>query len=437
MKTWSAWLVIGFFAASCGEEQKQNTEATNESPILEEIIDELPNNFPLPNFAGHQTTFSTEGFVDLDNAFGTPPGTGRTCATCHAVESGWTINPGQIEFLFFLTQGLHPIFDIQDANNANAPVATAEQRYAAYSNLRRGLFRRNSTPPAATTEYDIIAVDDPNGFADTTRFTFFRRPLTSANLNFINSVLWDSRLTVPGDSQPPRTGLFNQARGTTIGALRGPAMPDPALINAMVDDELQIYHAQISVGGIRLDSCGGRGGPEILRSQTMVSGRFDLFDAWIELEPGSCTTRAEDRKRAQIARGQEIFNNRQSSTGRTCRGCHNVANVGSNLNGTHFDIGTSNPEHRPANVPLYTVRNRATGETLQTTDPGKAGPNGVWSDMNRFKTPTLRGVASRGPLFHNGIARNIRELVSYYSANVNFNFTHHEKEDLVAFLEAL
>jgi hypothetical protein len=438
MKSTPAWLFTGIFAASCGAENIQSTEATDESPILEEFIDELPNNFPLPNSFGSQSTFSTEGFVDLSDAFSTPPGNnGRDCATCHAVESGWSINPNQIEFLFWLSGGTDPIFHPADANNPNMPRDTIDQKRAAYSNLLRGTFRRNSTPPA-TSEYDIVAVDDPNGFADTARFTFFRRSPTTANLSLLTGILWDDRLTVPGDGHPPRQGLFNLARAVTIGALGGPASPDPALINEMVDDELQIYHAQLIINGLgRLDSCGGRGGPEILSTQPLVAGRFDLYDAWIDLRPGSCGSRSADRKRAQIARGQELFNDRQNANGGTCRGCHNSVNSGTNVNGTVFNIGTSNPEHRPANHPLYTLRNRTSGEELQTSDPGKAGHTGRWSDMNRFKVPTLRGAGSRAPFFHNGIARDLNAVVYFYSVNLAFNFTLAEKEDLVAFLEAL
>ena len=53
---------------------------------------------------------------------------------------------------------------------------------------------------------------------------------------------------------------------------------------------------------------------------------------------------------------------------------------------------------------VYTLKNRSTGEIRHTTDWGRAGTTGLWSDVDRFKTPNLRGLASRGPFFHNGIA---------------------------------
>ena len=96
-----------------------------------------------------------------------------------------------------------------------------------------------------------------------------------------------------------------------------------------------------------------------------------------------CTRKAADRKRAQIARGQELFNTTNPS-GKSCRGCHNAANNGSNVNGTLFDIG-----------------------------------------------------ASRAPYFHNGIAPTLKDVVIHYEVALGFQFTKQERDDLVAFLEAL
>lgn len=432
------YLLSATMLASCGETETTD-DAIDEDAVFEEIVDQLPNNFPILNGAGTGATYSSEGFVDLDNAFATAPagGNGRTCSTCHAVESGWTINPWQIETLFWLTDGTHPIFNPLDANNPNANVSTKFARQQAYSNMiSRGVFRRGGAV-VANAEFEVLSVDDPNGFADTTRFVFFRRPLSTANMYLITGVLWDDRLTVSGDGTPPRQGLFNQARGTVTGAMQAPPATE-ATLNAMVDDELQLATAQLAIHGLgRLDSCGARGGPQNLASQTLVAGRWDLFDAWINLVPGSCTTRAADRKRAQIARGQELFNEKQSATGGRCRGCHNVINNGTNLNGTLFDIHVSSAANRPPNTPLYTLRNRTTGETKQITDPGKAFVSGRWNDLGRFKAPSLRGLAARAPYFHNGMAGTLRAVVHHYEDELGFNFTADEEDDLVAFLEAL
>ena len=201
------------------------------------------------------------------------------------------------------------------------------------------------------------------------------------------------------------------------------------MINAIVDQELAFSHAQIYMFGVgRLDAGGARGGPQAASTQPLVSGRFDLYDAWI----GS-----GHAKRAQIARGQEIFNNVNVPSGRRCGACHTAANNGQSVNGTLFDIGTSNPEHARADMAVYTLQNKTTLETKGTTDPGRGFVTGLWSDLNRFKTPNIRGLAARGPYFHNGIAETRLDVVRFYEVSLGFVFTPQEEADLVAFLTAL
>ena len=185
-----------------------------------------------------------------------------------------------------------------------------------------------------------------------------------------------------------------------------------------------------------LQSCGAQGGPQHLSGQSPAAGRFDLFDAWIDLAPGSCTTRSADRKRAQIARGQQIFN-AQNANGRSCNACHNAQNNGSHVEGRLFDIGTSRPQFRKPGMPLYTLRNKTTLQEHRTTDPGSALRTGLWTDLDRFKTPSLRGVVARPPYFHNGIAPTLKDAVLHYEAALGFVYTPQERADLVAFLEAL
>jgi cytochrome c peroxidase len=398
-------------------------------------IEQLPNNFPIINAAGTAATFSTAGFVDLGNPFHSPQGSnGRSCESCHLLEFGWSVVPAELELRFWLTQGNDPIFNLLDANSPTANVSTVQARYSAYSMLRKGLFRRGGTVPA-TAEYEITAVDDPLGAGGSlTRFEAFRRPLATANFHIARNVGWHDQNT--NGSGDVHAGLVNQATGNITGAQQG-AAPAPETVEAIADYEEGLAFAQQSLFGVgSLSSCGAAGGPENLSAQAPVNARFDLFDAWIDLVAGSCTTRSADRKRAQIARGQEIFNS-QNPNGRSCRGCHNAANNGSNINGTLFDIGASRPEFRQPGMPLYTVRNKTTLEVRQTTDPGRALRSGAWADMDRFKTPSLRGTVARAPYFHNGIAATLEDVVTHYEVALGFVYTAQEKQDLVAFLKAL
>jgi cytochrome c peroxidase len=92
---------------------------------------------------------------------------------------------------------------------------------------------------------------------------------------------------------------------------------------------------------------------------------------------------------------------------------------------------------RTADMPLYTLRNNATGETRQTTDPGRALVTGKWADVGKFKGPILRGLAARAPYFHNGSAASLGDAIDFYDTRFNVGFSKQEKADLVAFLSAL
>jgi cytochrome c peroxidase len=395
----------------------------------------LPNNFPFPNPAGFAATYSTAGFVDLDNPFHVPQGTnGRSCESCHLPHAGWSVRPLDVELAFLLSGGNDPLFNSLDANNPDVIPTTIKQKYALYSMLRKGLFRRGGNLPA-NAEFEIIAVDDPLGAGgSTTRFQAFRRPLATANFHIARNVGWHDQNT--DGSGDVHAGLITQARGAITGAEQGPT-PTQETLDSIVTYEEGLRFAQLYVFGVGfLNTCGAQGGPENLSLQPPVNARFSLYDAWIGIAPGSCTTKSADRKRAQIARGQELFNNPNPGGG-SCRGCHNAANNGSRVNGDLFDIGTSRAQFRKPGMPLYTLRNKSTLEVRQTTDPGRALRSGAWADLDKFKVPSMRGLAARAPYFHNGIAATLEDVVIHYEVARGFVFTPEERDALVAFMEAL
>src|SRR5262245_28780371 len=119
--------------------------------------DKLPNNFPFLNQAGTAATYSPVGFIDLKNEFHLEQGTnGRTCESGHLPHAGWSIRPADVEFLFLLSRGTDSLFNVLDANSAKADVSTVKARYASYSMLRKGLFRRGGDVPA-NAQYEIVA----------------------------------------------------------------------------------------------------------------------------------------------------------------------------------------------------------------------------------------------------------------------------------------
>jgi hypothetical protein len=316
------------------------------------------------------------------------------------------------------------VFNLLDANNPNMDVSTPAARLAAYSMmLSRGVFRRGG-PPRPNSEWELIAVEDPHGFANLNRLVHWRRVMPTINFKQGSlTVNWDGGNT----GANLIAGLNTQAARNITGAQQGPPATQE-VIDDIVNFENSLSTAQLIVPGVgRLDSDGAKGGPEELSNMDKTQGRFDLFDAWVG---------HSNPRRAQIARGQEIFNS-TNANGRSCNGCHNSANNGTNINNTLFDVRVASAEARTPDLPLYTFRNRTTGETRQLTDAGRGNITGLWNDLGRFKTPTLRALAARAPYFHNGIAPTLTDVVLHYERHLGFVFTDQERADLVAFLNAL
>jgi cytochrome c peroxidase len=386
----------------------------------------IPNSLPVQNPGGHGASYSTQGRVDLTGEYFQAQGSnGRSCVTCHIPEEAWAINPGTLERLFRETGGTHPVFNPLDANNPGLPLNTVEERRAAYGMLlTRGVFRRGGAL-RDPREWDLISVDDPHGFASLTRLVQWRRAMPTINFALGSATVnWDGGNSVGAD-QP--AGLANQAARNVTGGQQGPPAP-PEVIADIVAFERSLSAAQLIVPGVgRLDSDGARGGPEALSQMAKASGRFDLFDAWAG---------HSNPRRAQIARGQELFNGVNAGGGR-CSGCHDSSNNGTNVNNLLFDVRAASAAARTADLPLYTFRNRTTGEIKQLTDAGRGNVTGLWNDLGRFKTPTLRALAARAPYFHNGIAATLEDVVRHYETHLGFVFTDGERDDLVAFLNAL
>jgi cytochrome c peroxidase len=396
------------------------------APTNSKLQGSIPNNQPMRNPGGEAATFSTKSSVNLTGEYFQAQGTnGQSCATCHIPEEVWSITPSTLQRLFDETSGTHPVFNLLDANNPNMDVSTVEARRAAYSMLlSRGVFRRGGAP-RPNSEWELIAVDDPHGFANLNQLVHWRRAMPTINFPIGSATVnWDAGSNV-GKGQ--RAALVNQTNRLIVGALQGPPA-SPEVITDIVDFESSLFTAQLTVPGVgRLDSDGARGGPQALSTMPKVEGRFDLFDAWIgDANP----------KRAQIARGQELFNGTNASH-LSCNVCHDSANNGTSIDNTLFDIRTASAEARTPDLPLYTFRNKRTGETLQLTDAGLGNITGLWNDLGRFKTPTLRGLAARAPYFHNGIAATLEDVVRHYEKHFGFIFTDEERADLVAFLNAL
>ena len=62
---------------------------------------------------------------------------------------------------------------------------------------------------------------------------------------------------------------------------------------------------------------------------------------------------------------------------------------------------------------------------------------GLWKHRSAFKGPILRGLASRAPYFHNGLAADLDAVVDFYEDRFGMGLTAQQHSDLVAFLQTL
>ncbi|GAC1537094.1 MAG: hypothetical protein NVS2B9_03110 [Myxococcales bacterium] len=425
-----------------------------------------PNAIVAPNPTGEARTVSLAGSIDLDNPFFKSLGTnGRSCSSCHIAAEGWTITPRGVQQRFLATAGTDPIFRTNDGSNSpDADVSTIPARLSAYSMLlRRGVIRVGiGIPPAA--EFELVAVDDPYGYASSRELSLFRRPLPSTNLSFLSGVMWDGRETFPNMSI--QLDLGHQANSATLGHAQAAVPLSAAQAEAIVNFEVQLFTAQVRDNEAGdLHAQGALGGPVELSATPFHIGINDtlgadptgapfdpiamkMFAAWRGLTPGTDLADA----RIAVARGQTLFNTRQFNVSgvrglndllgvpvirATCTTCHNTPGVGNHSVSLPLDIGITDESRRTPDMPLYTLRNKTTGELYRTTDPGRALISGRWADRSRFKGPVLRALATRAPYFHDGSAAKIEDAVRFYETRFGAAFTDDERSDLVAFLRSL
>jgi len=398
-----------------------------------EVVARPPS--PLPDPTGAFFSISATGAIDPDSDFFRSLGTnGRTCASCHVSGQAFSLSAAGVQKLFDATGGLDPVFrPVDGATSPAADVSTLAARRVAYRLLRtRGVIRVGlPIPPGA--EFELVAVDDPYGHASAAELSLFRRPLPSTNVAFLPLVMWDGREVGATLAE----ALATQANDATLGHAQATAPIPDATRAAIAAFEQALFTAQLvdDVAG-RLDRDGGGGGPGALPGAARAAGRMSLYDAWIGLP----VVDAQTARQAAIARGQELFNTRTATgpiPGLRCGSCHQVANVGTSVQPVFFDLRVSDGARRTPDLPLYTLRNLATGQLRTTTDPGRALITGRWSDVNRFKVPGLRALAARAPYFHDGSAATLRDVVRLYTTGFGFPFTAAEEDDLVAFLAAL
>lgn len=441
---------------------------------------QIPDLFPFLNPSGLAATYNTNGNGQIDTSgpfFQSLGSNGRSCFSCHRPDQGWSISAGNTSLLFALTRGTDPLFRTVDGAtcNQNIDTSTVGGRAQAYSLLTsRGLIRVAIAVPAGA-EFKVTSVHNPYGCSDTATISAYRRPLPAANLKYLSAVMWDGRESTPPSTQKITfatnpadllADLAHQAADALAGHAQGTTPLPPAIQQQIVDFETHLFTAQtydFSAGP--LNAFGANGGPKAIASQQFFIGIndplggnpygtaftpeiFTLFKAWGNTGWGSSTARAS------VARGEALFNTKTINiTGvaglndtlnapviaGTCGTCHSSPNVGNHSVSLPINIGVADVTNSLGvnYLPIVTLQNMATGQTVQTTDPGRALITGKWADIGKFKGPVLRGLSARAPYFHNGSAAGLADVVDFYNVRFALGLTAQERADLVAFLKTL
>ena len=485
-------IALPLLALGCGELDDSSVEGS-EAALSGDAFN---------NANGAARTVTVNGAtIDENNPFFRSLGTnGRACVNCHQPSAAMTITPPQVQAVFNATQGLDPLFRLNDGSNGpNAQVATLAQRQAAYSLvLSKGLIRIG-LPLPANRDFDVKVVLNPYESAGanppqnttiaptaTPELSFYRRPLLSANTRFIAAVMWDGReATVPAvpanprdvdDSgiqasqadAPVRINMLTQSNNATRGHAQGARDLTDAERASIVDFQMNLVVAQErdNVAGA-LNQAGATGGPQSLRTLNTFFGINDshggnpfgtafnpsamtMFAAWSGLSGNTVNNR-----RASIARGEAIFNTKtiritgvrgvndglqgdvNATLNGTCTTCHSHPNMGNHTDILPLDVGISNPAEGDNVLPVFRVTCRATGAAEEITDLGRAMITGKCADLGKMKGPTLRALSARAPYFHNGAADSIDEVISFYDRRFHIGFTTPEVADLKAFLQTL
>ncbi|MGA8200164.1 MAG: hypothetical protein WB814_08880, partial [Candidatus Sulfotelmatobacter sp.] len=271
------------------------------------------------------------------------------------------------------------------------------------------------------------------------------------------------------------TDLTQQAIDATLEHAQATEPPTANQLSQIVGFELALNSAQLFDFAAGDLSKGAQGGAQFLSTQPYYPGINDSLGADPQgktFNPNVFTIyssfqNSRNPQQASIARGEQIFDNQPLTisdvpgltTGSqqimgTCTTCHDTFNVGNHSFPLPLDIGTGHSltyetdpdiiaalkELSAPTLPVFELvctQGALAGTTYYTSDPGKALISGQCSDIGRGKGLILRGLAARAPYFHNGVAANLQQLVSFYNQRFQIGLSKQQMQDLVNFLQTL
>ena len=304
-------------------------------------------------------------------------GNGRTCATCHDPRNEFSMSPELVHKRFELDPN-HPLFRAIDSDDGKGRDYTTL--------LDHALFR--VTIPL----HPNVILLDARGQRS---ITVWRGVPSIANVEQSGPYQVDGRAPT----------LQEQARGAIGGHMQPTRRPTAKELDALAAFQEEFFYP--------------------LRIRSLA----DASDP-IPVEPESTTPVSSPAG----LRGKASFDLH-------CRRCHDGELLDRPADPTEPRFANAFvSDANPLNLPIYRLGFRQPdGVVIETVspDPGRAAITGSLDDLNRFDTPSLRGVKHTAPYFHDNSAATLQDVIEHYNLHFQFQIPPHERDDLIAFLETL
>ena len=351
---------------------------------------------PGTNLAG-KSFFETETFG----------GNGRTCRTCHSLETG-TVSPEDAARRL-LADPTDPLF-VHDGSDDG------------YGNGKTRMLSDATVLITIPLAPNVSLADDP-----TARTVVLRRGIATT----LNSPALDPVIMLDGR----QLSLEAQAMGAIVDHAQG-AVPPMAVLQSIA--EFQLTNGFFTSPAMRRFALGIGEAPALPEGRTPSEKRGRRFFEDVAPNPAD------------------------GFTSGLCSHCHS----GPLLNQTNqfaaafiglpipagqrfFSVGIS--EFNPGGNPVREfVFDQGTPQEfhLFSPDPGRALITGIVNDptlehVNAFKIAPLRGVRLTAPYFHDNSARTLEDVAAHYAFFFNvvtggfINITEQDQRDIVAFLKIL
>ena len=257
--------------------------------------------------------------------------------------------------------------------------------------------------------------------------------------HYVGGQFWDGRAA----------DLAEQAKGPFLNALEMANPDEITVVNKVIKSEYAGIFIEVFGAGAFVDPNKAYDMIADAIAEYEKSSEVNQFNSKYDLYLAGKVSLTEQERR-----GLELFEDVNKGK---CAECHpsQSSNDGTPPLFTDFTYDNLGVPQNPDN-PFYYLPKELNPDGVYFIDLGLGGKLNKPSENGKFKVPSLRNVAMTAPYLHNGIFKNLRQVVVFYNtrdvgswappevrANVNreelgnLGLTEQEVDDIVAFLQTL